>query len=74
MNGYWQELVAFTRSMFNSTFKTNPWSVLNFLDKGKYGTYWANTSNNSLAGKLLREGNRNIKEKFETLLQGGIIH
>ena len=25
VNGYWEELVAFTRSMFNSTFKTNPW-------------------------------------------------
>ena len=25
VNGYWKELVAFTRSLFNSTFKTNPW-------------------------------------------------
>ena len=25
VNGYWQELVAFTRSLFNSTFKTNPY-------------------------------------------------
>ena len=24
-NGYWEELVAFTRSLFNSTFKTNPY-------------------------------------------------
>ena len=23
VNGYWEELVAFTRSMFNATFKTN---------------------------------------------------
>jgi hypothetical protein len=152
VNGYWDELVAFTRSMFNSTFKTNPyleraimtgitrvskesifsdlnnlevvtttsnkyttsfgftekevfdsmdemgmtdkekvkywydgfvfgkvkdiynpWSILNLLDKGEYNTYWANTSSNSLVGKLLREGNANIKEKFETLMQGGII-
>ena len=48
----------------------NPWSILNFLDKGVYTTYWANTSSNSLVGKLLREGNRGIKEKFETLLRG----
>ena len=48
----------------------NPWSILNFLDKGQYTTYWANTSSNSLVGKLLREGNRKIKEKFELLLQG----
>lgn len=25
VNGYWGELVSFTRSMFNSTFKTNPY-------------------------------------------------
>ncbi len=25
VNGYWKEMVAFTRSMFNSTFKTNPY-------------------------------------------------
>ena len=51
----------------------NPWSILNFLDKGKYTTYWANTSSNSLVGKLLREGNRRIKEQFETLLQREVI-
>ncbi len=149
VDGYWNELVAFTRSMFNATFKTNPymergimtgitrvskesmfsdlnnlnvvtttsykyatafgfteeevfealdecglsderekvklwydgfifgehkdiynpWSILNFLDTGKYGTYWANTSSNSLVGKLLREGSPDIKEKFECLLK-----
>lgn len=153
VNGFWDELVAFIRSMFNSTFKTNPyleravmtgitrvskesifsdlnnlevvttssdkyatafgfteeevfagldecglsgekecvkqwydgftfgsytdiynpWSVLNYLDKGRLGTYWANTSSNSLVGKLIREGSKNIKETFETLLQGGVI-
>ena len=154
VDGYWEELVAFTRSLFNSTFKTNPWleraimtgitrvskesifsdlnnlkvvtttsdeyaisfgftenevfaaldecslsdkkedvkrwydgfifgkqrdiynpwSILNYLDtNGKLGTYWANTSSNSLVGKLLREGNRSIKEQFEKLLQGGAI-
>ena len=25
VNGYWDEIVAFTRSLFNSTFKTNPY-------------------------------------------------
>ena len=25
INGYWQEMTALTRSMFNSTFKTNPY-------------------------------------------------
>ena len=153
VDGYWEELVAFTRSLFNSTFKTNPyleravmtgitrvskesifsdlnnpevvtttsekyatafgftegevfaaldeygysdrkeavkrwydgfifgthmdiynpWSILNFLDKGKLSTYWANTSSNSLVGKLIREGDESIKESFETLLKGEVI-
>ncbi len=51
----------------------NPWSILNLLDKKKFSTYWANTSSNSLVSKLLREGNRRIKEKFEALLQGETI-
>lgn len=51
----------------------NPWSILNFLDTGKYTAYWANTSSNSLVGKLLREGSRPLKEKFEILLRGGSI-
>ncbi len=48
----------------------NPWSIINFLDKGKITTYWANTSANSLVGKLIREGNRHLKEQFEGLLRG----
>jgi hypothetical protein len=51
----------------------NPWSIINYLDKGELRAYWANTSSNSLVGKLLREGNGRIKEKFETLLQGGTL-
>ena len=51
----------------------NPWSILNYLDSKLYKTYWANTSANSLVGKLIREGNRTIKEKFERLLQGECI-
>ena len=51
----------------------NPWSILNYLDTGRLAAYWANTSSNNLAGKLLREGNRKVKEKFETLLQGKAI-
>ena len=48
----------------------NPWSIINFLDTGKLGTYWANTSSNSLVGKLIREGNKNVKQSFEQLLKG----
>jgi len=153
VDGYWEELVAFTRSMFNATFKTNPWleraimtgitrvskesifsdlnhlevvtttankyqesfgfteaevfaamdefgytdkalvkhwydgfvfgnktdmynpwSILNFLDKGIAKTYWANTSSNSLVGKLIREGEPEIKTVMEDLLEGKIPH
>ena len=153
VNGYWEELAAFTRSMFNSAFKTNPyleraimtgitrvskesifsdlnnlevvtttskkyadcfgfteeevfaaldefemsdrkpevknwydgfsfgnrndiynpWSILNYLDKGQFSAYWANSSSNSLAGKLIREGSKNLKSSFESLLQGKTI-
>lgn len=51
----------------------NPWSVLNYLAKGKPGAYWTNTSSNSLAGKLVREGSPDLKKSFERLLQGGSI-
>ncbi len=51
----------------------NPWSILNYLDKKKIAAYWVNTSSNSLVGKLLREGNKNVKLEFERLLQGGIL-
>ncbi|MDD6072499.1 MAG: AAA family ATPase [Clostridiales bacterium] len=51
----------------------NPWSILNFLDKGKISTYWANSSSNGLVGKLIREGNRSIKTTFEELLKGETI-
>ncbi|MDE6202069.1 MAG: AAA family ATPase, partial [Lachnospiraceae bacterium] len=141
MSGYWNEIVAFTRSLFNYTFKTNPymeralmtgitrvskesifsdlnnlkvvtatsdkyadcfgfteeevfaalkeyslsgkeqqvkewydgftfgsrtdiynpWSIINFLDEKIVGIYWANSSSNSLVGKLVREGSPEIK-------------
>lgn len=149
VNGYWKELATFTRSLFNATFKTNPWleraimtgitrvskesifsdlnnlkvvtttsneygnifgfteeevftamdefgmtekekvkhwydgfifgenkdiynpwSILNYLDTGAITTYWANTSSNSLVGKLIQEGSRDVKQSFERLLQG----
>ena len=46
----------------------NPWSIINFLDKRKLATYWANTSSNSLVGKLIREGSPNVKIIMEDLL------
>lgn len=154
VNGYWEELTAFTRSLFNSTFKTNPgleravmtgitriskesifsdlnnlavvtttseqyrdsfgfteqevfkaleeygltekreevkrwydgftfgtcrdiynpWSILNYLKTKRFDTYWANTSSNSLVGKLIREGSKRIKTIMEDLLEGKVLH
>ena len=51
----------------------NPWSIINFLSKGEVGTYWANTSSNSLAGKVLRAGDPGIKQSFERLMCGESI-
>ncbi len=48
----------------------NPWSIINYLDKRMLTTYWANTSSNSLAGKLIREGSAETKMKMEDLLSG----
>ena len=153
LNGYWDKIVVFTRNLFNSTFKTNPflgrailtgitrvskesifsdlnnlevvmttsdkyaevfgftqeevskaltefglsdkeedvkdwydgftfgkrtdiynpWSIINFLDKQKLSTYWANTSSNSLVGKLIREASKDVKITMEELLNGGTL-
>ncbi len=153
MNGYWNEMAAFTRSLFNSTFKTNPyleraimtgitrvskesifsdlnnlkvvtttsnkyadcfgftekevfdaldefglsdrkqqvkdwydgfsfgkvtdiynpWSIINFLDDGRIGIYWANSSSNSLVSRLVREGSPEIKMAMEGLLRGEVF-
>ena len=48
----------------------NPWSILNYLKTGKFSAYWANTSSNSLIGKLIQEGNPTIKMIMEDLLLG----
>ena len=153
VNGYWEELVAFTRSLFNSTFKTNPyleraimtgitrvsresifsdlnnlevvttlspkyttafgfteqevfnsldefelsdqkeevkawydgfvfgkerdiynpWSIINYLDKKEYRTYWADSSSNGLVSKLIQQGSSKTKIIMGELLDGKII-
>ena len=52
----------------NHTDIYNPWSIINYLKEGKLGSYWANTSSNSLVGKLIRKGNPDVKIAFEKLL------
>ncbi len=57
----------------NHTDIYNPWSILNYLDSRRVGTYWVNSSSNSLAGKLIREGTKEIKQSLEGLLRGGCL-
>ncbi len=52
----------------------NPWSIINYLSKQKFTPYWANTSSNSLVGKLIREGSADIKIIMEDLLSGKELH
>ena len=58
----------------NKTDIYNPWSIINFIAEKKLSTYWANTSSNSLAGKLIREGSKDIKVIMEDLINGSTLH
>lgn len=51
----------------------NPWSITKYLDAGKLDSYWSNTSSNLLVGKLIREGNADLKTDMERLLKGESI-
>ena len=67
---YWYDGFAFgeRRDIYN------PWSILKYLKTGNLGTYWANTSSNSLVGKLIREGDPEVKIVMEGLLKGEVYH
>ena len=52
----------------------NPWSIINYLDNKVAAPYWVNTSSNDLIGKVLQEGNVQIKESFERLLRQETIY
>lgn len=47
----------------------NPWSIINFLDKKQFSTYWADTSSNGLVNKLIQTASAEIKELMERLLK-----
>ncbi len=49
----------------------NPWSVINFLGKGKFKSYWANTSSNTLVSNLLQKSDTETKLIMEDLMRGG---
>lgn len=52
----------------------NPWSIINYLKTGRLSAYWANTSSNSLADRLIREGSAEVKVSMEQLLKGERLH
>ena len=51
----------------------NPWSITNYLKEKKLRPYWADTSSNGLAGKLIRTASPEIKEYMEDLLNGQAV-
>ncbi|MBQ3665695.1 MAG: AAA family ATPase [Lachnospiraceae bacterium] len=52
----------------------NPWSIINYFKNQTFMPYWANTSSNSLVGKLIRESGAKTKKLFEQLLEGEVIN
>ena len=52
----------------------NPWSIINYFKNQTFMPYWANTSSNSLVGKLIRESGAKTKKLFEQLLKGEVIN
>ena len=65
----WYDGFAFGKS----TDIYNPWSIINYLKYAKFSPYWANTSSNSLIGKLIREGSADTKMVMEDLLSGKVL-
>ena len=51
----------------------NPWSITKYLETGKLGPYWANTSSNALVSRLVRESDPDVKADMEELLNGGAV-
>ena len=67
VNGYWEELVAFTRSIFNATFKTNPYleraimTGITRIEYSAYAKFAKQTSNGSaLAETIFSENGKFI--------------
>ncbi|MBO4395746.1 MAG: AAA family ATPase [Eubacterium sp.] len=77
--GYAEEIKDSVKRWYDGfTFGThtdiyNPWSITHFLDKGKFDTYWANTSGNGMVSRLIQSGDKRIKMDFENLLSGGAV-
>ena len=55
--------------LFGDTKVYNPWSIINFLKKGKLKPYWVNTSGNGLIKLYLQKLKDEIFEDFSKLLK-----
>ncbi len=52
----------------------NPWSVLNYLDKGCIAQpYWTNTSSNDVVRRLINRANEDTNTQLTKLAEGGSI-
>lgn len=48
----------------------NPWSIVNFAkNRGVFGIYWVNTSDNKLIQDLIRKAPESVKSDFELILK-----
>ena len=54
--------------LFGNTQVYNPWSIINFLDEKRLGSYWVNTSGNSLIHLYLQKLKEDIFDEFSKLL------
>ena len=54
--------------LFGDTKVYNPWSIINFLKKGKLKPYWVNTSGNGLIKLYLQKLKDEVFEDFSKLL------
>lgn len=52
----------------------NPWSICNFLDRGKLISYWINTSSNKIIGDIIRRHPVRSKFEIERLMAGEVVH
>ena len=47
----------------------NPWSIINYADKGQWKPYWANTSSNDLIKDLIKKS-RDFRDELDRILRG----
>lgn len=54
---------------FGETIIYNPWSIVEFIRKGEFDSYWVNTSSNDIIQSLLTKASGGVKKDLETLMK-----